>query len=288
MSTTEHGSRYHLRVSAYDRASSLLVSLLIVSVLIVVGLLIVYFARRLIALNVSIPVTAVELAIRPADAALGLKRDLEPPGVEDAAELEDPKIEDTLSAVMDAVSSKQALLSDEDIDATFEPSQGRGLGDNRQTGLASAEGRAGPSEPGREIRFEPNNLLDYAQWLDFFGIELGVLGQDNLIHYAYNLSKKVPDTRQGEPTDERRLYMNSARGRFAPLDRQLAIRAGIAARGRIILQFYPPPTEAILRDLEQRRARSAGRTIEEVRHTVFRVTRNEDRFEFQLEEQSYR
>jgi hypothetical protein len=288
MSTTEQRSRYRLRVNAYDRASSLLVSLLIVSGLVVVGLLIVYFARRLISQSVSIPVTPVDVATRSADAAMGLKRDLEPPGVEDAPDLMEPKIEDTLSAVVNAISTKTALLSNEDIDASTETTQGKGLGDDRRAGLAGVGDRAGPQEPQREVRFEPGRLLEYAQWLDFFHIELGVLGQDNKIHYAYNLSKKVPDVRQGEPTDEKRLFMNSARGRFAALDRRLASRAGIATRGRIVLQFYPPEAQAILYELEQRTARAAGQTIEDIRRTAFRVTRNENQFEFQVEEQSYR
>ena len=288
MSSAQPSPRYRLRVNAYDRASSLLVSLLIVSVLVVVGLLIVYFARRLIAESVSIPVTPVDVASRPADAAMGLKRDLEPPGIEDAPDLMEPKIEDTLSAVVNAISTRTALLSDEDIDASNEMSQGKGLGDNRRAGLAGIGDRAGPDEPLREVRFEPGSLLEYAQWLDFFHIELGVLGQDNKIHYAYNLSKKEPDVRQGEPKDEKRLFMNSARGRFAALDRRLASRAGIATRGRIVLQFYPPEAQAILYELEQHRARTSGRTIEDIRRTAFRVTRNENRFEFQVEEQTYR
>lgn len=162
MPTTEHQAQYRLRVNAFDRTSSLLVALLIVATLTVAGLLVVYFARRLIVTSESIPVTAVDPASRPADAAMGLKRDLEPPGIEEAPDLMEPKIEDTLSAVVNAVSTKLALLSDEDLDASTETSRGKGLGDNRRAGL-SGSGPAGPREPGREVRFEPESLLDYAQ-----------------------------------------------------------------------------------------------------------------------------
>jgi len=133
---------------------------------------------------------------------------------------------------------------------------GNGVGSGTGDGFGPGNG---PAEPQREVRFEPDNLLDYARFLDFFKIELGVLGQDNKIHYAYNLSHKTPDVRDGDPASEQRLFMNSARGRFAPLDRQLVTRAKLAEKGRIVLQFYPAEAQAILNRLEQDRAQAAGK-----------------------------
>ena len=40
--------------------------------------------------------------------------------------------------------------------------------------------------------------------------------------------------------------MNPTDSQFASLDRQLAAKAGIGDKGRIILQFYPPEAQAIL------------------------------------------
>ena len=48
--------------------------------------------------------------------------------------------------------------------------------------------------------------------------------------------------------------MNPTDSQFAALDRQLATKAGIASRGRIILQFYPPEAQSILFSLEQKHA----------------------------------
>jgi len=277
-------SKYRLRVNAYDRVSSWLVSLLIISMLTVAGLLIVYFTRQFIVASKAIPVTPVEAARQPADVMMGLKQDPEPPGIEEAPDLLEPQLQDTLSAVADAVASRTALLSDESIDASASTAHGSGLGDVRQAGLDSqGESRR---EPSREIRFEPENLRQYAEFLDYFRIELGVLGRDNQIHYAYNLAKQVPDVRVGEPGGEDRLYMNSALGRFAALDRRLAKNAGITDRGQIILQFYPPETQAILYDLERREA--AGRRPEEIRRTIFRVAPKGDEFEFSVDQQYYR
>jgi hypothetical protein len=283
MSLTRPTPKYELRVNWYDRVSSLLVALLVICSSTVGGLVIVYFARRLYETQVAIPIQPVTAASRPAEAALGLKRDIEPPGIEEVPELIEPQLQDTLSALSTAVTTKSALLADDDIDAELDPGHGSGLGDNRQAG---AGGGAGPQEPRREIRFEPESLDHYAQWLDFFGIELGVLGSDNKVYYAYNLSQAKPAVRVGEPAQEQRLYMNPTDSQFAAFDRQLAAKAGIAEKGQIILQFYPPPTQAILYQLEQQRA--AGRKPEQIRHTVFRVKPSGKGFEFSVEEQSYR
>jgi hypothetical protein len=283
MSVPRANSRYQLRVNSYDRVSSLLVALLVISCITVAGLLIVYFARRLIAAQIAIPFQPVSAAGRPADAAMGLKRDLQPPGIEEVPELIEPQLQDTLSALATAVAAKTALLSDEDIDSEMETGHGAGFGDSRRSGTGTG---SGPDEPRREIRFQPANLRQYAQWLDFFGIELGVLGHDNKVYYAYNLSQDMPSVRTGDPAHDQRLYMNPADSPFAALDRQLAAKARIAGKGTIILQFFPPETQAVLFALEQKRA--GERKLEQIRHTVFRVTAIGDRFEFSVEEQSYR
>ena len=64
--------------------------------------------------------------------------------------------------------------------------------------------------------------------------------EDNKVYYAYNLSQPKPSVRVGDPADEQRLYMNPTNSEFAALDRKLAEAAGIADKGQIILQFYPP------------------------------------------------
>ena len=283
MSVSRAKSKYGLRVNAFDRVSSLLIALLAICTVSVIGLVIVYYTRRLIIAQQAIPFQPVN-AGRPADAAIGLKRDLEPPGIEDVPELIEPQLQDTLSAISTAIAAKTALLSDEDIDSEMEIGRGSGLGDNRRAGTGTGDG---PEEPRREIRFEPASLTQYAQWLDYFGIELGVLGRDNKVYYAYNLSREVPSVRVGDPVQDQRLYMNPVNTQFAALDRRLAAKAGIVNKGDIILQFFPHETQAILYRLEQQRA--GGRKPEEIRHTVFRVTVTAaDRFEFSVEDQSYR
>jgi hypothetical protein len=292
--------RNQLRLSAYDRVSSWLVSLLIVMGVTVGTLLIVYFTSRFILIDFSAPVTPVASGGGGTGGMGGTTggNEQEPPGVEDSTSVNEEPIQDTLSAVATAVSNRTAILSNEQIDVGMDPSQGHG--DNRTPGFGGGRGggvgggigsgfgpgRGGPPEPRREIRFEPASLLEYAQWLDYFQIELGVLSpQDNKVYYAYNLSKEKPDVKTGDPAQEQRLFMNPTDSQFAALDRQLAAKAGIAQRGPIILQFYPPKSSAMLFDLERNHA---GARKDSIRGTVFRVTHNGSAFEFSVEDQTYR
>lgn len=299
MSVHHVNSRYQLRVNSYDRVSSLLVALLIICSLTVAGLLIVYFTRRLIASQVAIPVTPVDAGGggTGGGGTSGIGRELEPPGIDELPDLFEPRAEDTLRALSLATARTQALIIDEMLDAELDPGHGAGMGDHRRPGSGGGEGGGvgggtgagigpGIGEPRREIRFEPASLRQYAQWLDFFHIELGVLGRDNKVHYAYNLSQDKPSVRVGDPAQDHRLYMNPTNSEFIALDRQLAVKAGIADQGEIILQFFPPETQAILFELERQQA--GGRKLEQIRHTVYRVKAVGQRFEFSVESQSYR
>ena len=167
-----------------------------------------------------------------------------------------------------AVSTKTALIADDTIDVGIEPVQSTSLGDRRRPGSGGGERRrhgrrhrfgswTRPRRARRAATRDPLRariLLEYAQWLDFFKIELGVLGRDNKVYYAYNLSRDKPSVRVGDPAQEQRLYMNPADSQFAALDRRLADKAGIADKGGIILQFYPAAAQAILYELEQKHA----------------------------------
>lgn len=317
MSTASSDSRYHLRISAYDRVSSWLVSLLTMSTVVVASLLMFYFARRMTEFEVAVPVKPIQMPQQDGgggggDGRMGTGGDTALPEFAGLDAANEPAAEQTIDTIASAVTRTEPLLFNDRIDTDPSPSVtqdyidtrkagttgtggGRGTGSGTGTGSGVGPGSGGGTgggigrrEPEREIRFEPENLLEYAQYLDFFKIEIGVLGQDNKIYYAYNLSQRTPSTREGTPAEEQRLYMNSARGRFAALDRRLAQRANIIDRGQIILQFYPAETQAILYELERERATSADRQPEEILRTVYRVTHTGNRFEFTVLEQYYK
>jgi len=276
--------------------------MLVVSCVTVGALLFIYLTRQLVDDQAALPVISVSAGGGGTGGSGGMVggNELEPPSMEDVSKFEEPLLQDTLSAVVSAVTSKSALLADESIDVGMEPVEARGVGDNRRPGLGGGSGggagggigsgfgpgKGGRSEPRREIRFEPESVQQYAEWLDYFKIELGVLGEDNKIYYAYNLSREKPEVRVGDPVDEQRLYMNPTDSQFAALDRQLILKADIADKGQIVLQFYPTEAQAILLELEKKQA--GERKPEQIRSTVFRVTRSENGFQFSVEEQSYR
>jgi hypothetical protein len=296
MAVERSRAKNQLRVSSYDRVSTWIISMLVVACVTFTALCMIYFSRKLIVSQFAVPVSPVASGGGGTGGVGGSPGggDLDPPAAEDVA-AEETQVEDTLSAVTSAVASRTAVLADEsiDVDETTQakgdgrtPGSGGGRGGGAGGGIGSGFGPGhGGTEPRREIRFEPASLLEYAQWLDFFKIELGVLGQDNKVYYAYNLSQAKPDLRVGDPSQENRLYMNPTDSQFAALDRQLAEKAGIAAKGPIILQFYPPEAQAILINLEQKQA--GTRKPDTIRSTVFRVTHAGKNFEFSVADQTY-
>jgi hypothetical protein len=286
MATIHHKRKNELRVSSYDRVSSWLLAFLVITGVTVAALLSIYFSQKWANRELILPVMPISTGGGgtggTAD-SMGTGDDFEQPGQAEVAELMEPQLQDTLAAIESAVNTKSAILTDENIELGIEPTEGASKGDKRRPGFGGGrgggvgggigsgfgKGRGGPAEPQREIRFEP--VLN---------------AEENKIYYAYNLTQPKPSVRKGDPTDEQRLYMNPTSSEFAALDRKLAEAAGIADRGQIILQFYPPAAQAILRSLEQKHA--GTRKPEEIRRTVFRVRPTAEGFEFSVEEQFYR
>lgn len=300
MAANQSQARNQLRVSSYDRVSSWIVSMLIVTCVTVGALFLIYFSRKFIVKEFTVPVTPIATGGGGVGGIGGSASgsEVDTPITDDATVFDEPQIQDTLTAVASAVATRTAVLADETLDIGADLTQqrgdgrspgsggGRGGGVGGGIGAGFGPGRGTAKEPRREIRFEPANLQEYAQWLDFFEIELGVLGQDNKVYYTRNVSRDKPDVRVGEPGQETRLYMNPTDSQFAALDRQLAAKAGIGGKGPIVLQFYPPKAQAVLITLEQKKA--GTRKPEAIRSTVFRVTHTGKTFEFSVEDQTYR
>jgi hypothetical protein len=277
---------YELAVSSYDRAESMVIALLLLFGITVAGLLIIFFTSRMFARNKSIPVTLASVASRPEGAALGVSRDFEPPGLEELPDLLEPQLQEALSSLSDAVTSKVAILDDKALEADLVAGQGRGAGDSRQVGIG-AEGTLEkvPRAERWEIRFQGGTLREYAQQLDAFGIELATIGADNRVHYAYHLSQKTPDRRVGPPEAEKRMYMVWRSGPLIEADRQLLARAGIPTLGRILLQFYPAKTEQMLATLEK--AYAGQHDVNEIRKTILAVKPDGNQFAFYVVDQKY-
>lgn len=136
------------------------------------------------------------------------------------------------------------------------------------------------------IVYSAVDLDSYARQLDFFGIELGVVGGP-AVDYLSLVSSPSPHVRSAPSADERRLYLTWKHGSLQETDKQLLRRAGITVDGRIVAQFLPPSLEKSLLKLELDYSRGSV-SASRIRQTVFEVRATSDGFEFEVQEQYYR
>lgn len=180
----------------------------------------------------------------------------------------------TLAGVSDAVKGRLAPLDD--------PILARLLADTN-TQIETESRNVIPPAERWKIQFpEEQTELQYSFLLDFFGIELGVVGDDGQLHYGYNLSKDKPGTRTGPPGQEKRLYFSWERGNYIEADRNLLAKAGVDVAGKVILQFYSEITEGRLAALE---AEYANRKPAEILLTRFGIKSAPEGFTFYVVEQ---
>ena len=268
---------YRLKVSRYDRVSSMLLALVILLGVVVFVLLVIWLTSRIFLRQTAVSVELVELG--SGDGPLGGGMELAEPVDE---EIEEPNVQQTLAMIAEAVALKTVQLDDPALSGRTAPGKGGGSG-----GSGEATGSGSGTSRNWEVRFIKGNTLEsYARQLDFFKIELGALLPGNKVAYAYNLAKRKPDTRTAAADQEKRYYLTWRSGELQEADRELLARAGIQSTGRIILKFLPPKLEAQLASMEKLRA---GRHAEDVRRTRFEVRANgAGGYAFQIIDQSYK
>lgn len=266
---------YRLKVSRYDRVSSMLLSLVILLGVVVFVLLVIWLTSRIFLRQTAVSVELVELG--SGDGPLGGGMELAEPIDE---EIEAPDVQQTLAVIAEAVALKTVQLDDPALGGRVGPGTGKGSG---STGKGSGSGTSRQWE----VRFIKGNTLEsYARQLDFFKIELGVLLPGNKVAYAYNLTKRKPDTRTAAADQEQRYYLTWRSGELEEADRELLARVGIQSAGRIILKFLPRQLEAQLAGMEKARA---GRHADIVRRTRFEVRADgAGGYAFRIIDQSYR
>ena len=169
---TPSGSR-RMAVSAYDRSSATLMSLLIIVGVAVLMLFIVWVTGRVFIKQKAV---APQLVEPPQGGnAMGSSRELEQPGELELEDLAEPQLEETLDALTDVVSNQLATLDTLGGDAAAS-TEGGGAGDSRLPGPGTGDSDAIPRWQRWEILFAASNLDVYARQLDFFRIELAAVG----------------------------------------------------------------------------------------------------------------
>jgi len=121
-----------------------------------------------------------------------------------------------------------------------------------------------------EIQFPPGNTIDsYSRQLDFFKIELGVIGDGDKATYLTNLSAPMPTVRSEAAGQDQRLYLIWQRGALREAAEELASRGKIDPRGKVLAHFCPAEIESQLSQLEEKHAAEKGHR--HIRRTTFGI-----------------
>jgi hypothetical protein len=124
------------------------------------------------------------------------------------------------------------------------------------------------------IQFPPGNTIEsYTRQLDYFKIEVGLIGGSDQIEYLVNLADPVPTVRKAPASAEKRLYLIWQRGSMREADEQLCSRARVPTAGKIVAHFCPEQIETDLAQIEDAFARQNGG--KRVRKTNFGIKAND-------------
>ena len=282
--------REKLRTSKFDVVSAFLMALLWFIGVFVLLLFVVWVTSRISFGPRPFP-PIVENAAGRGDNAEGFERDFEPPGAEEIVDLAEPSMQETLTAVTDAVSSVAASLDSVNSNSAA-TTQGTGKGDSRPPGPEGEGEDIVPRHERWELKFSAKNESGYAQQLDFYKIELGALGGGvQGVDYVSGLSGS-PQVRRGASADEKRLYFMWV-DRSSPLyqyDRQLLQKAGVnIGSGREMVKFIEPELENMLAHVELEYATKNGHaSVTEIQKTIFESRSQGSGYVFEVVDQRYR
>ncbi|WP_406699923.1 hypothetical protein V5E97_13855 [Singulisphaera sp. Ch08] len=284
--------------SIYDRVTSLLMAIVIGALLVVGWLGLVYATNQAYASRVTAPLEIVDVfggGGGSPDGTAGSTEKIDVAGAEVAAQasnneevagdFEEPSVQETPSAMLDAVADAGQSLAEVDLGAVM-PTGGAVASGRRASkigtggpGLGLGPGDGGvPREQRWSIVYNPGQTPDeYARQLDALKVELAVVSGNNQLTYVSNFSNATPTTRRGSGQGDDRLYfLWQGRGRKAS-DVALLQKAGIEVGEGVVIQFYPKQVENTLAQLE---VRFRGKQPAEIRVTRFSVVPKGDGYGF--------
>jgi hypothetical protein len=286
--------------SLYDQVTSLLMAVVIGATLVLGWLSLIYATNQAYASRVTAPLQIVEVFGGGGGSPEGTpgsteKIDVAGAGLaaaasnneEEAGDFEEPSVQETPAAMLDAAAAAGASLAEVDLGAAM-PRGGPVASGRRASklgtggpGLGFGPGDGGVAREQRwSIIYNPGQTLEeYARQLDGLGVELAVISGPNQLTYVSNFSSPTPTHRVGTGQGDDRLYfLWQGRGRKAS-DVALLQKAGIDVGEGVVLQFYPKPVEELLAQLE---VRYRGRQPSEIRVTRFGVVPQGDAYGFEV------
>jgi hypothetical protein len=281
--------RKQLRKTAFDSVSAMLLAVFLIVAMMAFMLFMIWWDSR-VTLPMKELVMLVENPAGRGDNAEGIARDFEPPGAEEVEALIEPTVQDTITAVTDAVSTVAASLETV-VSNSNASTDGKGQGDSRPPGPEGEGDDIIPRSERWQLNFAAKDLNNYAQQLDFYKIELGALGGSQIqgVDYASNVSG-TPKIRRGKSDDEKRLYfMWTTTSPLEKYDRQLLQKAGIPLPGRQMLKFLEKDFENLLANVELDYAKKNGhQSVTEIAKTIFESQSAGSGYEFVVIDQRYR
>ena len=210
--------------------------------------------------------------------------DAEDPGVEEFPEVETPQLANALEAVTDSISSVQGAL---------EKRSGSAAQMGKGSGFGSREGGGGggggiPEYKRWIINFSAANPETYAKQLSAFKIDIGVVSETKQSIKRLNDpagTKRVINSNRKNEDDN--LYFVHKKQRFLAWDKLLAEQSGIDTKASLTVQFYPEETRAMMRRVEQDKLDEFGKTLPDVKNTIFKVVPNGNSYKFEVTEFIY-
>jgi hypothetical protein len=276
---SRRAGKQDIDVSPYERVASLLMALLILLGTAVFCLLVAWLSTTVFyPPPLKPPMVRIEqVGGGTSDGIVGESMQMDSPTHQDIgreSDIAEPDLQDTLTTLLDTVSDSPADFDDPVItDSDVERQRGgaQQIGTGTRSGYGFGPGRPGiPPHMRWEIHFaEGATVDDYAKILDYFQIELGVLGSGRVV-YLNHLTQPKPDTHTGASKDDLRLYMSWRQGRMREADDELLRRAGVP-KARVVLQFYSDTLEQILLNLEVAYANRQPGTIRKTRFGIKQV-----------------
>lgn len=286
--------------SIYDRLTSFLIAV-VLGALLIVGLMgLIYLTNQAYASRVTSPLQIIEVSGGGGgspDGTPGSTEKIDVPGAdaaplasnneEEAGDFEEPSVQATPGAMLDAAAEAGSGLAEVDLGPVM-PSGGPVASGRRASklgtggpGLGFGPGDGGVAREQRwSIVYTPGQSPDeYARELDALGVELAVVAGPDQLVYLSNLSNPQPTRRVGSGRSDGRLYfLWQGRGRKTE-DLALLKKAGIEVGEGVVLQFYPKAVEEQLAQLE---VRYRGRQPGEIRVTRFSVVPKGNSYGFQV------
>jgi hypothetical protein len=286
--------------SPYDRVISFLLATVMGAILLVSWLGVVYVSNQAFAARVSAPLEIIDVGGGGGGSPEGTAGSTEKIDVagadasafasnneEEAGDFEEPSVQETPGAMIDAVSEAGESLAEVDIGAVM-PSGGPVATGRRSSKLGTGGPGLGfgPGDGGvsREQRWsimykEGQTAEEYARQLDALHVEMAVVNGPNQLVYVSNFSSRQPTKKFGSGQKDNRLYFLWQGSGRKGSDLALLKKAGVEVGENVVLQFYPREVEERLAQLE---VNFRGRQPGEIRVTRFQVVPSGNSYGFKV------